>query len=114
MKKNHIPYIVFSLIMIALFVFNVFHPEKNENVSHKKTDKPKQSAEFEDNKKTPDTYVVKADGKQIFLYDNEQRIIQRLNIDFNNLREYDKNMLIEGIYFDNIEDVYLLIEDFSS
>ncbi len=117
MKKSHIQYIVFSLIIIVLFVLNVLQNKKSDNISHTKLDKPKQSIKSEANEKkqiNSETYTIKADNEQIFLYDNEENVIQKLNIEFNNLREYDKKMFVEGIYFDNIEDVYLLIEDFSS
>ena len=116
MKKTHIPYIVFSLIIIVLFVFNVFLPIKKDSISDEKADNSKQNIESKNNEndKKYKKYTVKADGEQILLYDNKLNVIRKLNIDFNNLRDYDKKMFIAGIYFDNIEDVYLLIEDFSS
>ena len=117
MKKSHIQYIVFSLIIMVLFVLNVLQNKKKDNISHTESGKPKQGIEYEAKEKNQnhsETYTWKADNEQIFLYDNEENVIQKLNIEFNNLREYDKKMFVEGIYFDNIEDVYFLIEDFSS
>ena len=39
---------------------------------------------------------------------------KKLNINFVGLREYDKKIFEQGISFDNIGDVYSLMEDFSN
>lgn len=120
MKKFYIPYIVFSIILLTLFVINLNSApkeipieEKNESIkAEEKTTEIKNVVE--DTKTESSHYTVKASENNIFLYDKNNNVIKKLDIDYANLREYDKNQFINGIRVMSMDDVYLLLEDFSN
>ena len=60
------------------------------------------------------SYVVKARKKEIFLYDNNNNIIKNLNIDYDSLREFDKEQLKKGLIIKNPDDLIEFIEDFTN
>lgn len=118
MKKFYIPYIVFCLLILTLFVTNLKNNEMENTIETKPhiVNTNKKSNKIINNKKNTETksYIVRADNDNVFLYDGEENIIRKLNIDYPSLREYDKNQFLNGIKFNDIQSVYQLIEDFSN
>lgn len=117
MKKFYIPYIVFCILILTLFVTNL------KNSPKKQVAEVKQSLIQNEEKRTDVTetefienkyFIVRANDNKIFLYDNNDNIIEKLNIDYLTLREYDKNQFLNGIKVNNMQEVYQLIEDFSN
>ena len=117
MKKTYIPYVVFVIFIVTLFIFNIYRNNiKHEsstlndyNYNENKTENPNTTEDFENF-----YYMVKEKNNEIFLFDNNMNILKKLNINFVGLREYDKKIFEQGISFDNIGDVYSLMEDFSN
>lgn len=120
MKKFYIPYIVFCIILLTLFVINLNSaPRKNPAGEKKEYVKAEEKYteiknDSKDIKTESNYYTVKANENNIFLYDKNNNIIEKLDIDYANLREYDKNQFINGIRVTSMNDVYLLLEDFSN
>ena len=120
MKKIHIPYIVFCVILLTLFMINISNSERNnyKNINsapinnYKETEKDRNI--FEKTNDEEIYYIVKASNNDIFLYDKNYNVIEKLNINYNSLREYDKNLFLNGIKVDDMQDVYHLIEDFTN
>lgn len=120
MKKFYIPYIVFCIILLTLFAIKLSY-EPDNNITNtepapmvndseiKNTGNNEKKIENETN-----YYIVRASGNNIFLFDKNHTVIEKLDIDYNNLREYDKNMFLNGVQFNDMQEVYQLIEDFSS
>ena len=119
MKKFYIPYIVFSIIFVTLFVIKITTKDEN-NIKYippnPTTEKPEQQEKtiIEEIQDDDIYYIVRASENKIFLYDKKNNIIEKLNIDYNNLREYDKNLFLNGIKVTDMQDVYQLIEDFTN
>ena len=115
MKKSHIPYIVFViLILILLFISNYRTNILQQNTTNYEVDKNEFKTKNELPEKDKLFYLVKEKNNEIFLYDGNMKVIEKLDINFNDLREYDKKMFVFGIKFENIDDVYSLLEDFSN
>lgn len=67
---------------------------------------------------TPNYHVIKSDEDKIFIYvvneDGENEFLDDTGLTTANLGESDKEKLEEGIVVETIEEVYNIIEDFSS
>ena len=120
MRKIYIPYIVFCILITTLFVINLFSGpnQPTYNVQQKIVETKKEIVEDnQDENKTEkerDFYTVKAMENNIYLYDKNNNILDKLNINYNNLREYDKKQFEIGIKITDMSGVYQLIEDFSN
>ena len=120
MKKFYIPYIVFCIILLSLFIININSAPKKNPIEYKKeyVKAEKKSSEIKndakDIKAESSYYTVKASENDIFLYDKNNNVIEKLDIDYSNLRQYDKNQFIKGIRITSMDDVYILLEDFSN
>lgn len=120
MKKFYIPYIVFCIILITLFIFKISTEDKKDEINAV----PSPLTNYNENKEEKNIlqenqdsdlfYVIRASENNIFLFDKNNKVIEKLNIDYMNLREYDKNLFLNGIKVDNMQDVYQLIEDFTN
>lgn len=97
MKKFYIPYIVFCFVVLTLIIF----PYKNisKPIIEEKTQK---------------TYTVKAKNNKILLFNNENKIIKELDIDYDSLRSFDKEQLNKGIKIADHKELNQFIEDFSN
>ena len=120
MKKFYIPYIVFCIIVLTLFVINLNKVPKQEvrEVIPQTTNNNKK-IEISENKETKEKskesfLLIKASENSVYLYDENNNIIEKLNIDYKNLREYDKNQFLNGIKVKSMQEVYQLMEDFSN
>ena len=118
MRKIYIPYIVFCILLITLFVIMMFNeqdqsPYYSENtITENKVIKKTQENKIDE--KEREYYIVKANDESIYLYDNRNNILDKLNINYDNLREYDKKQFNVGIKLTDMLGVYQLIEDFSN
>ena len=115
MKNKYIPYVVFVVLITILLFLGIL---KKEAISHNTTNYNQYNNKSEAKNSLPQNdeifYLVKEKNSEIFLYDNNMHIVEKLNRNFDDLREYDKKIFISGIRFENINDVYSLIEDFSN
>ncbi|MEE1042357.1 MAG: hypothetical protein UH854_00165, partial [Clostridia bacterium] len=68
----------------------------------------------ENNNAISNYYVVRSENNSVFLYDNNNLMLNKLNIDYSNLRKFDKEQFDKGIIVSEMSDVYQLIEDFSN
>lgn len=118
MKKFYIPYIVFCILILTLFVTNLKNTEPKDTAEQNPhiVNTDNKSDKIIDSEKNTEkkSYIVRADNDNVFLYDNDENVIKKLNIDYPSLREYDKNQFLNGIKFNDIQSVYQLIEDFSN
>ena len=65
--------------------------------------------------KTETKYVVKEHKGEIAVFVGEDKIpVKILNIDFDGLREYDKQQFKKGLTLNTLYEVLLLEEDFNS
>ncbi|MBO7208541.1 MAG: hypothetical protein J6V58_02260 [Clostridia bacterium] len=65
--------------------------------------------------KTETKYVVKEHNGEIGVFVGEDKIpVKILNIDFDGLREYDKQQFKKGLTLNTLYEVLLLEEDFNS
>ncbi|MBQ2753919.1 MAG: hypothetical protein IJF30_00510 [Clostridia bacterium] len=65
--------------------------------------------------KTETKYVVKEHNGEIAVFVGEDKIpVKILNIDFDGLREYDKQQFKKGLTLNTLYEVLLLEEDFNS
>lgn len=117
MKKSYIQYVVFGILLVTLLVFNNYsNNSTRKNIQENHTDFHNDKnivTNFYENDMEK-FYFVKENNNEIFLYDNNMNMIKKLDIDFSGLREYDKKIFVSGIRFNNMDDVYCLIEDFSN
>ena len=117
MKKSHIPYVVFGLLFAILFIQNSFQQknfkEKTIIENNKYYDKSQEEKSIVENNAN-NFYLIKENNEEIYLYDSKLCVIEKLNIDYKNLRQYDKNMFKNGMYFESLNEVYQLIEDFTN
>ena len=118
MKKIYIPYIVFCILMLTLFVINLNKQEHQIDIEVNPQVSKRQNINtglIIDNDDSKDKfYVIKAKDNNIFLLDNNENTLKKLDIDYLTLREYDKNQFLNGIKVTDMEEVYQLIEDFSN
>jgi len=117
MKKSHLLYVVFGILILTLYIFNFYSNSVMEkNIHQNNNNLHKTKSEIPDSYKddTESFYLVKENNNEIFLHDKNMNIIRKLDIDFSGLRDYDKKIFVSGIRFENISDVYNLIEDFSN
>ncbi len=119
MRKIHILYLVFIIVIAILFIPKLISCTKNNDEEAQRKlesiNKNFDIFDIENNKDELDNlYIIKAHGEEIYLYDSNFNVIEKMNIDYSSLREYDKTLFINGIYIDNMEDVYSLVEDFSN
>lgn len=120
MKKVYIPYIVFCMLLTTLFVVNIFDNKKQTTYSEDEKIMETKKKVVNDSKSKAkldsenEFYTVKAMENNIYLYDKNNNILDKLNINYNNLREYDKNQFELGIEISDMSGVYQLIEDFSN
>ena len=117
MKKTHIPYVVFGLLFTILFVLNGFQQknfkEKTIIENHKYHNKSQKEKSIVENT-TKNFYLIKENNEEIYLYDSKLCVVEKLNIDYKNLRQHDKNMFKNGMQFESLTEVYQLIEDFTN
>ena len=106
------------MLLISLFVVTLINdkekiPDYNEE---KITKEYKTEEKIENTPKELDSnhYIVKTYQNNIFLFDNENNIVKKLDINYNDLREYDKKQFNSGIKLPDISSVYQLIEDFTN
>lgn len=59
-------------------------------------------------------YIVKYINNSVVVLDSSDKVIKTLDIDYNSLRDYDKEQLLAGIRVNDSEDIYQLTEDFTS
>ena len=115
MKKSLIPYVVFIILIVILMVIANYRIDVLQpNTTNYDVDKDESETQNLLPEKKDFVYLVKENNNEIFLYDSNMYVIEKLDINFNGLREYDKKMFTLGIEFENIDDVYGLIEDFSN
>ena len=57
-------------------------------------------------------YTIKATNKKILLYNSKNEIIKELNIDYNSLRNFDKEQFEKGITISESNELNQIIEDF--
>lgn len=116
MRFFYIPYIVFCIILVTQFIINVSDkPEMSQTVTEEK----KIDIYFKSNLPAvenikKDFFTLKAKDNKVYLYNQNDEIVQILNIDYSSLREYDKNQFNNGIKANNMQEVYSLIEDFTN
>ncbi len=117
MKKFYIPYIVFCIILLTLFVVNTADiSTKEQTYTIPDTENSNYQAEIEDIKEKNEDiyYTVKSSGNYLYLFDNNENLIKNLYIDVDNMREYDRDLFEKGIKIKTMDEVYQLIEDFSN
>ncbi len=71
----------------------------------------------DEQKKSAETYLLKNENDILTLYritDETTSIIKSISINSSFLPSEDRIKLDKGIYFDNVEEGFLLIEDFTS
>lgn len=56
--------------------------------------------------------ILKQEENHLAVYRADKQIEKFLSVDFSALPEFDRNALKNGIIFDNMEQVYSVIEDF--
>lgn len=110
MKKFYIPYIVFAVIFIFLFLYNQQIPQNNIKKTETNNIIDKQTT----HKHISNYYTIKSENNSIFLFDNNNLILNKLDIDYKNLRKFDKDLFDKGIVVSEMSEVYQLIEDFSN
>lgn len=119
MKKIYIPYIVFAMLTAILFILKLSNAaEKTSQIDVIKpiTEIKQQSNHTKTNKNDIENYhyMIKAVDNEILLLDEKNNVINKLNIDYNSLRSYDRNLFLNGIKKNSINEVYQLVEDFSN
>lgn len=121
MKKIYIWCTVLAVIFAAAAIFisaDKKRTDSYEAVQPSRTDcasaKPETKTETEKkNEAFQPTYTVKSDGSDIYVYNSDNKIVEKLNINYTSLRKYDKEQFDRGITVDSIEDIYHIAEDFS-
>ena len=82
-------------------------------INYKKN--PAEVNELTQQVKTETKYVVKEHNGEIAVFVGEDKIpVKILNIDFDGLREYDKQQFKKGLTLNTLYEVLLLEEDFNS
>lgn len=120
MKKFYVPYIVFVIILGTLFIINLKNePQKmiNDAKDESLINTPKLEIKKNpvNNKVENESFfIIKSSGDNVYLFDSDDNVVEKLSIDYDNLREYDKQLFLKGIKVDSIQEVYHLIEDFSN
>ena len=118
MKKIYIPYIVFSLLLMSIFVVTLINDQKKiphyDDIKNPNKEEVEIKPENTTKETVKDYYIVKKYQNNIFLYDNKNNILKKLDINYNDLREYDKKQFTAGIKLPDISSVNQLIEDFSN
>lgn len=112
--------ILLLIVIIAVFAIQVINfyslkAETNENFSEKisSTDTNPNSALAEQNRNI--IFILGVyDGKLAVMDSEKNKIYEVFDVYINTLPEYDKNLLSAGIEIKNVNDLYSLIEDYSS
>ena len=120
MYKRHIPYIVSCIFIITLIIISIIvllpKKESTKNISQTKNEHTKSdeiiSAKSEKN--TEEKYTIKAENGVIYVFNSDKDIIKTLNINYNQLREYDKKEFDKGVTVTSLEEILRIIEDFSN
>ena len=120
MKKFYTLYIV--LVLVLCLSYGIFTGRNSEQES-KGVDESvfveEKSTENIDVKVVADQisdvemYTIRSENSNINVYNSDNEIINKLNIDYDSLREYDKRQFDDGIVVGSLEEVYLIAEDFS-
>lgn len=125
MKKFYIPYIVVLTIIAVIYSVTTFTNNKpreiqsSENIPEKKSENiisktPNNiNGDYKEMEPPKEYYTIKSENKSILVYNSENEVVKKLEIDYNSLRDYDKKQFDEGITVDTLEDVYHIAEDFS-
>ncbi len=121
MRKIYILGTIFIVVVMIFAVSNLwFKPTKNaENLApqitvntentnpeiktNDKNDPPAQSTK----------YTVKSKENEIYVYNSQNKIVSKLDIDYNSLRKYDREQFDRGIVVENFEEIYHIVEDFT-
>ena len=72
----------------------------------------------DDVQKTPSNdvemkYLIKLHEGNLCVYDWDKNIIDTITVDFNSMREYDKNLFAKGVAVEELEEIKHIAEDFS-
>lgn len=124
MKKFYIPYIVVLTIIAVIYSVTTFTNNKSreiqssENIPEKKSEIISKTPnnvndDYKEIEQAKEYYTIKSENKSILVYNSENEVVKKLEIDYNSLRDYDKKQFDEGITVDTLEDVYHIAEDFS-
>lgn len=122
MKKLYILSITAAVLTLTAVIFSVKNPDQDapENNNTATQEENYVTSEYKANAKPQAEesnfkpyYTVKSTDGEIYVYNSDNEIVKKLDIDYNSLREYDKEQFQKGIVIEDIEDVYHIAEDFS-
>ena len=109
MKKFYIPYILFCIVSLILLLRNLTYEHKtNDYVYLTKEISPYKI------KKTYNIYTIKSLNEDIVVFDKNDELLFKLNIDYKTLRDYDRKKFDIGIKVYDINALSEIIEDFSN
>jgi len=114
MKKRYIPFIISAAFLIVLVIISIIFLYANKQEEFKISIDTNNKIVAKSNIKTPDKFTLKSINNEIFLYDNKNNVIKKIDINYNLLRDYDKKQFKNGIVVSSLEEVFQIIEDFSS